>query len=775
MFNIEAAKEAGYTQKEIAQYLAQSSGFDYEGAFSAGYTDEEIIQGIQQRQPEQPTTVPEKQQQPAFDTGELPSDVSMAGISDIQTGFTPAEQMAQQYEHTTTTPLPTAPEIGDAPELNEMTMPAFASSLGLLFSGDTENAKKVLQKQFPEATFSTDDQGNEMISLPSGDYKIRGTGQKTASLLAQGLSFVPAGSFMGGFAAGSKLGLAGKAGVQALGAGATQAGMEGFKTMAGGEFEAAPVAIATVAGGASEVVLPAFQAIRQAIPFGKSTVQPRSTLNAETISAGQAPEDMSTEAISDLLKKSKSKLAAMQARPDAEIKQAADDLGIVLNPGAYSSSRAFQEVEQSLKSIPGSTVSTVEAKAIADLGKKADELVESVSIRDVSLLDSQIKDEFETTITALESKSIDLYAKLNEAIPKMVKADNFSSKQYITQRLAELGGDESLLSSAEKQLLRFTKGEAPTYGALDQTRKNIGHGFKGKGVFKDDETGILNQVYRVISEDQQRIADALGHGEAYAAARKLVQSRKQVEDEAVQLFGKQVNQSIIPKINLAANAITKGDISKLESLMKALPEHRRTEAAGAMLAQLFTSGSRSAKEGIGQGFVNAYVNLNRNKQAKNVFFKYLPIEARERFDKIGKVATGLFRAQNLENKSRTARDVIAALNNGGMFSKVYDVGKKVAVAEGATTSAGLPGVGSAAVLGSAFTKGKTPASEAADKLLTSPEFEKAMIKAMNNQEAQAERLLSTSKHFRSWLSTIDRDTASQILRSGFIPWIISEE
>lgn len=689
---------------------------------------------------------------------------------------------------------PELKEVGSAPELNELSYPAFASSLGLLFSGDEEGAKGVLQRQFPDATFTKSPEGEELVNLPSGTYKVRGLGQQIASLIGQGLSFLPAGRFASGLSAGT--GLATRAGAQAVGAAATQTGIEATEAALGGEFDEESILAAGAFGGASEYITPAFQALRRTIrPIkqpGKPRIEPTfgqavddavtsnkpvSPVNEEAVKSGPTPETSDYEEISALLKKGKANLAAMKARPDKEIKEAADDLGVVLTPGSYSTSRAFQEAEQALKSVPGSTISTREADAIVTLGKRSDDLIERIGgTRDLSLLDNKLQNEYLEIIGNLEQQSSQAYKAVDDVIPKVLKVQPKASKQYIEKRLEELGGDESLLSSAEKQLLRFSKSETPpTYAALDRVRKNVGEGFKGKGIFKDDEQGTLNQVYRVLSEDQQGVADAVGAGAEYAAARKLVQSRKQLEDEAISLFGRNFNQSIIPKLSGAATALTKGDISKLDKLMAAIPEHRRQEVAASMLSEIFTAGARSQKEGVGQGFVNAYANLNRNTLAKDAIFKHLPKEARERFDKIGKVATGLFRAKNLENTSKTARDVIAAMDNGGMFSKVYSVGTKVAAAEGVTSSVGLPGVGAAGVLGAALAKSKEPATQAADKLLTSKKFEEAMIKAMNNKEKEAERIITNSEAFKNWIKKADSETVAQISRIGFIPWLTQRE
>jgi hypothetical protein len=54
-FNIEGARESGYSDSDIAQYLSQSKGFDYEGAINAGHGDTDIIGHLMEKPSAQPS------------------------------------------------------------------------------------------------------------------------------------------------------------------------------------------------------------------------------------------------------------------------------------------------------------------------------------------------------------------------------------------------------------------------------------------------------------------------------------------------------------------------------------------------------------------------------------------------------------------------------------------------------------------------------------------------------------------------------------------------
>jgi len=468
----------------------------------------------------------------------------------------------------------------------------------------------------------------------------------------------------------------------------------------------------------------------------------------------------SYEQLSKDLKNKKDKKVAEQVMPDADIIKAADDLGVVLNPSAYSNNRVYRQTEQALKDRPGSKLAAVEEQAIIDLGINADKLIKDIGgATDKSMLDFSVRDQITSNIKKLEDSASKAYDSVSQAIPKttLVKATN--SKAYLNEVLKDLGGDTARLTPAEKSLSSLLDSKRPpTYAALDRLRKDVGSGFKGKGVFKDVNEGTLKRVYGALTKDQEGVASVFGAGETYQTAKNLVKTRKGLEKSAQGLLGKELQNSIIPKITQASTALTKGDISKFKVLMESMPKSRRREVAATMLNDLFTHGARN-KSALGQGFVNAYKGLNRNKAAKDTLFRELPTEARIRFDKIGKVTEGLYRAKALENKSRTAASVIAALDDGGLISKVYE-GSRV-----------IPGVGLVRNAVDLVIRKADKPTKIADDLLTSPAFRQTIEKASKGQRDKAQKLISSSPVYKKWLGTLSKKDAARVASIGFIEWL----
>lgn len=506
---------------------------------------------------------------------------------------------------------------------------------------------------------------------------------------------------------------------------------------------------------ADEVIDASQDATRQSVP--------------NSTKAGAPPEAQDYQTIADNLNKRKADNVAASVRPDQQVLDSAEALNVDLNPSHYSTNRAFIDVEQSLKDLPGSKLATIEQKAILDTGIAADNLIKDLGgTTDKSLLDFRVRTEVEARISDLETKADIAYKAVNDTIPAPTKVNIDSSTAYIQRKLDDVGGDNSALSVGERQLLALTEAEnPPTYKRLDVMRRDIGDALgKRSGVFRDDNRGDLNQLYAVLSDDQQGIADAFGVGAEYATGRKLVFTRKGLEKEAITLFGKELAGSILPKLSGAAGALTKGDLSKFSQLMNALPANQRVEAAATMLNDLFTLGARN-KGSLGQGFVAAFQGLNRNAGAKRELFKHLPQGAQKRFDDIGRVSTGIFNAKALENTSKTARTIVNAMNDGSLIGNLFT---KAAGLAAKTPGVGFVARGAADIISSA----KTPSTELASNLLTSPSFKASVIAQAAGNAERSERIIRKSSAFKRWLKAKPPAVKAEIAAIGFVPWLTRE-
>jgi hypothetical protein len=130
--------------------------------------------------------------------------------------------------------------VGNAPELNALTMEAAKMGFAQLFGSD-KSQEQILQNMGGKIGY--DEKGNTIVELPSGRYALNKPGlspQDVASGIAQTLAFAPAAG-------------AGTIAKAATGAAATETALKGAVQAAGGEdVTASDVAIAGALGGAGK-------------------------------------------------------------------------------------------------------------------------------------------------------------------------------------------------------------------------------------------------------------------------------------------------------------------------------------------------------------------------------------------------------------------------------------------------------------------------------------------------------------------------------------------
>ena len=134
-------------------------------------------------------------------------------------------------------------EIGNAPELNELSLPAFKASLGLLSTGDTKSLQGILSAQLGEkVSFEQDEKGNVIVNLPSGQYALNKPGMSGQDLIRGAFdmaAFTPAGRAASiPMAAGRSM--------------ATETAIEGTEASLGGDFTKEDILLSGALGGAGK-------------------------------------------------------------------------------------------------------------------------------------------------------------------------------------------------------------------------------------------------------------------------------------------------------------------------------------------------------------------------------------------------------------------------------------------------------------------------------------------------------------------------------------------
>jgi hypothetical protein len=674
------------------------------------------------------------------------------------------------------------PDWATMPELNSFSMASAKTGLGTLLSNPDETVK-IIQSNFPGVQVRQDDKGNYLLqsSIDGKEYAIKpGFRVSDVPRAAGGVAaFTPAGR------ATTLLGTG-------VAAGATQAAIEASQAATGGEFNPGEVATAALTApiipaavqGVKAIATPARNVIARALgrevpqapAIGAAPEVPVPTPQTATIvpATAQATEAATPMGIAELGQttrraalggigsKSAAKDLAAQAAPDAETVAAAERLGIAeyLQPDHVTTNQAFRQISQLVKSQTGSEAAVMQRQGLEKVAERANALVDELGgSSDLSTVSANVRSGMTATQKELESTADALYNEVRSKIPAKASAPAEKTLEFVRQMADERRGAENLPEIAQKILRKLSPneaGEAPTYALLDDVRKEVGSATRGQGVFKDADTGLAKKLYTLLSDDQALAAEAHGAGDVYKAARSAVSVRKGMEDDMVALFGKQLDRTMTPIITGAVKDLGKGDAAKFAKMMSAVPEGMRQEVAASGLSSFFQRAARGGEMDFA-GYSRWFDGLERNQQAKAALFSNLPKESVQQITDLARVAKGVAMAKGefIATGKAINPQVLGAAD--GLMNKVYEAaslyGARGLIAEAAGTASGAPGLASAVL--SASIKNKPSVLQAADKLITSPEFLQAARAAGTKNEAEAIRRLTRTEKFSRFMKQIN--------------------
>jgi hypothetical protein len=495
------------------------------------------------------------------------------------------------------------------------------------------------------------------------------------------------------------------------------------------------------------------------------------------------------KSVIDTIKGSETKGATQKAAEVADIDYSIIDagkmVGVDVPIASASTNRAFVEAAQAGKSVYGNALGLEEADAIAQSKEAAAKLIRGLrgGEEDVSIFDTVLEQNFESNIERLKGAANNGFNIVRRAIPEGTPADITNIERYVDKVLnVRYGGDEKSLTKEQRELLRLVRRAESedtevTYDALDKVRREIGRGFSEKGRYRYQDQKELAESYAAISKDQKAIAEANEVGDAYAEANKVVQDYKNLELIMNKLFRNDMSRSVVPQLKDAANSLVKGNKKTFNNLMSRIPDKFKQDAAAIVLQDIMESGARTS-DGLSEGFAKSFAKFNKQKTAKEAVFKYLPKQALTDFNNLGVAWTALIRSKALENKSKTARDMLFALDKGGALEKIMSWGTKAAAMETVgTLVAGSPGVGSVlATSVEMYVQNKKKSSaQSTQEFITSDKFAdavKAYAAAPAEAAKKADDKLRKTKKYKEWAKYLPDADRKRIEEIGFVPYLI---
>ncbi len=577
-------------------------------------------------------------------------------------------------------------------------------------------------------------------------------------------------------------------------------------------------ALGGLVGGALPAVIGAGSTLARkaadsgAARIGNDVAAEASSINAPAIAptAGvvQPAANAADEATQAIVKAANAPKSAQQlaqgelaavVQPQQSVIDAAGRLGVDgLTPAQVSGSQAYRNIEGALSAIPGSALNEQKKSSYLQLAQKADDFInEFGGSTDKAAYSDQFKRNATQTIDSLKGQADDLYGYIGQQIPRTTQAPADNTIAYIQGKMADLGG-APLLNGDERKALSILAPKVrtepnpmipgtiqtittnPTYAALDLVRKQVGQGYSRSGPFKDMQQGQLDALYGTLTRDQEALINSVSHelASVYQGAKSIVAQRKGLEEGLQSVLGKDLSGSIATSLGSSVKQLSQGNFKNFDNIIQHIPESSRQDAIVTALNDAFTNKSGAQKQLSASGFVSWYGDLNRNNAARARLTKYLPEDAQKRLDDIYTVAKAMKDASDEVVKTGVSLGVLKDYAaQGGLLSRVWDVAKPAAAAEGVTSSLGLPGVGAIGVIASAAAKPKTPIQESASNLLASPQFQN-MVKAyaatggkLKANVLAREKQLVRTQAYRKWEENLSDASRASVQAVGPLSYL----
>lgn len=647
------------------------------------------------------------------------------------------------------------PEWTTMPELNEISFEGFLASFGTMAAGPKEIVE-VVQKQFPSVTAKQDALGNFILNSKNGrEYAI--PPGFTVGDIPRALGTL--GAYTLGGVSKTVLGNV----LRAMG---VESVIQGSQKATGGSFDTSDVAMAGAFSPVADTLAKIFGGAVKAFK------KPPQTL--------ELTEDEVIEILIQATQgqPSQIKTLAEEAAPSQELIDAANRLGIInfLQPDHLSSNLVFKELMQGIKSFPGSSARRDQTEGFELLGKEIENLLSLQ--RGIGETSDAVASQLFKVQKELDQLIDSNYAFIRENVDEALPINATNLLNYIKGRLRKPNGERIRrtkdLSDMERKIFialsprkrKLKDGtevtKLPTYGILDDLRRDVGDGLKnsGKPAFKDANVGLKKKMYELLSKDQVENLNVVNPSLAkkLLEAQSQVKLRKATEDDLISLFGKDTAIGINSLLKLqgpggAVNKVAKGDISELQKILNRVPENLKKDVMETALSVVLNPKQKADMIVDFNNFTNFYKSLSLNPKAKKFFLDNLPQGTNKVLDDLFKISNSI--STSLKGTIPTGRittvekdlknkDALVGQFMQNFINNVPLVGYLISP----TTS----------VLGSIYQtiKGKTNLKETGVKdsitgLLKSNSFSNALSKIGTREEVEALRQLRNSNPFRRFI------------------------
>lgn len=472
--------------------------------------------------------------------------------------------------------------------------------------------------------------------------------------------------------------------------------------------------------------------------------------------------------------KARKQLADM-VQADPEAKAAMERLGVELPPDVLSDNTQVKNLTGLARSQPGSEAQAAWQTQVGRAARGVEEAVADMGAsRDVAQVSDDVFNRYKASAEALEAQADALRAEVNEAIDIKAPVDAQNLQGVLAEVINDLGGIDAAkkaMSGEERKLLAaLGEGEVankPTYAYLERLRQDIGQALnKGKGPWVDTNEAALKKYYAALAEDRVSHVRQVGGdelAEKLATSNAIFKEMYQIREELVDLFGKDLERGIAPRIMSAITSGSKGDATNLRRIISKLPEDLRKDAvlAGVLTNSLSKSGS---VDGFSfTNFAKLYRGLRQNKPVYKEIREAIGPEAAQvlqdvyalsrriadadsRIERTGRALGGAaqaFNAESLVNKilshSATRAGYVGGAALGGSF-----LGPEAAAAGAMGTAAAIQ----------ALSRGGKTRTDRVHDLLSSDAMRELVEKASTPEAPKLLNRLAGSREYNNWAARV---------------------
>lgn len=502
-----------------------------------------------------------------------------------------------------------------------------------------------------------------------------------------------------------------------------------------------------------------------------------------------------------------STLDGLNVQPRADVQDAANRIGLGddLLPSHLSGNEQYQAVEQALKSRPGSVLKVQEDQAISKLANRAGDLMDEAAQADSSLaLSTRFNNEFDQRMSALETRSNQLYKRVDNAMPPATEVQADNAVSLLDKTASDLGGWENM-GTVEKNVFKavnpagekLPSGEmlpgTLTYARLNRVRQDVGAAlYKSEGVYKDGNRAMLSRIYGALSDDQKVALGDVGARRDFEVANRLVAMRKNMEERMVTLRGKDLSGDVTRKASLAIAGMARGDTAQFRRLFEGNGKATSKGAkplvqTRAHRQQLIADGIRdqlsAGRRGTGfnaAGFADWYGNLQKNG-GLSLIAKHMPADFMAQLRDLHTVADAIRQAKGKEITTGRLNDFTRRFDRVNKAAQlVADNATKAGAAIGAMvgplgSAAGVAAGGRVAQVAQRL--GGAEASAAAEKLISSPAYQAQVRKLANTPPERVDQAIAEVNEtvkklpqYRELIQSLPQSERVRLARLGLIGW-----